>query len=110
VAHLCFFDETAMRSITDPEAFAHDADALAATLETGKEFSAIARDKYGHLDGAALLAHWEPIAMDLVDRLAGLDPRARLPWYGPTMSARSFATARRRWASCSRRNCSRVSS
>ena len=83
-----------MLSVTDPEAFARDADALAAALATGKEFSAIARDKYGHLDGAALLGHWEPISMHLADRLAGLDPKARLRWYGPTMSARSFATAR----------------
>ena len=30
----------------------------------------------------------------LVAALAPLDPKARLPWYGPDMSARSFATAR----------------
>ncbi|SCK25889.1 TIGR03084 family protein [Variovorax sp. HW608] len=94
VAHLCFFDETALLAATDAKAFARDTVALNAMLDTGKEISAIAREKYGHLGGAALLAHWEPIAIRLVDVLAALDPKARLPWYGPTMSARSFATAR----------------
>jgi uncharacterized protein (TIGR03084 family) len=94
VAHLCFFDETALLAVTDADAFARDAQVLNGLLATGKEFSAIARDKYGHLDGAALLALWEPTAMRLTDVLSGLDPKARLPWYGPMMSARSFATAR----------------
>ncbi|MDM0018250.1 TIGR03084 family metal-binding protein [Variovorax saccharolyticus] len=94
IAHLCYFDETATLSATDAEAFARDTAALTEVLAAGREISAIARDKYGHLDGAALLAHWEPIAKRLTDLLAGLDPKARLPWYGPSMSARSFASAR----------------
>lgn len=32
--------------------------------------------------------------MRLTDLLAALDPKARPPWYGPSMSARSFAFAR----------------
>jgi len=94
VAHLCFFDETGLLSATDPAAFARDTEALNAQLASGREISAIARDKYGHLDGAQLLALWEPQSRRLADALAALDPKARLPWYGPTMSARSFATAR----------------
>ncbi|MDP9900909.1 TIGR03084 family metal-binding protein [Variovorax ginsengisoli] len=94
IAHLCFFDETALLAATDPEAFARDTAVLNAQLASGKEISAIARDKYRPLDGAALLARWEPTSARLVDALAALDPKARLPWYGPTMSARSFASAR----------------
>lgn len=94
IAHLCFFDETGLKSATDPEAFARDTAELNAVLATGKEISAIAREKYGRLDGGQLLAHWEPISTGLVDALSALDPEDRLPWYGPTMSARSFATAR----------------
>src|SRR5690606_28849914 len=59
-----------------------------------KEVSALARDVFGHLDGPALLAHWRGCYEPLVDALARQDPKARLHWYGPTMSARSFATAR----------------
>lgn len=94
IAHLCFFDETALLSATDAEAFARNTAALLAELATGKEISAIARARYAHLEGAALLAHWEPISGRLADSLAPLDPKARLAWYGPSMSARSFATAR----------------
>jgi len=94
IAHLCFFDQTGLLAATDAAAFAHDTQALQQQLGRGLEISAIARAKYGHLDGAALLAHWEPIAARLVDALAALDARTRLPWYGPPMSARSFVTAR----------------
>lgn len=94
IAHLCYFDETGLLAATDAEAFARDTRALDVRLGHGEEISAIAREKYGHLDGAALLAHWAPIAARLADKLAALDPKARLPWYGPSMSARSFATAR----------------
>ncbi|SEB08605.1 hypothetical protein [Variovorax sp. YR216] len=52
IAHLCIFDETALLAATDAEAFARDTAALNAVLETGKEISAIAREKYGHQDGA----------------------------------------------------------
>jgi len=94
IAHLCFFDQTGLLAATDAQAFARDTRALQAQLQQGMEISAIARARYGHLDGAALLAHWQPLADQLVDALAALDAKARLPWYGPQMSARSFATAR----------------
>ena len=94
VAHLCYFDDTALLSATDPEAFARDAAALMARLAQGEEISAIARSAYGHLTGPALVAHWRVRHERLVEVLAGLDPKARLAWYGPPMSARSFATAR----------------
>jgi uncharacterized protein (TIGR03084 family) len=94
IAHLCFFDETGLLAATDAAAFARDMAALDKWLAAGREISAIARDKYRHFDGAGLLAHWQPIAGRLADTLSGLDARARLPWYGPSMSARSFATAR----------------
>src|SRR5690606_9789958 len=94
IAHLCYFDETALQAATDPDAFAAGARALAAEQAEGLEISAIARRKYGHLDGANLTTLWRERFETLVSRLRPLDPKARLPWYGPTMSARSFATAR----------------
>lgn len=94
VAHLCYFDETALQSATDPEAFTRGAQAMAQRTGAGEEISAIARERFGHLDGPALLAFWRTRYEPLVDALAALDPKARLAWYGPPMSARSFATAR----------------
>lgn len=94
IAHLCFFDQTGWLATTDPEAFAADTKALNAQLASGKEISAIARERLSHLDGDQLLGLWRERYNSLVAALAALDPKARLPWYGPTMSARSFATAR----------------
>jgi uncharacterized protein (TIGR03084 family) len=94
VAHLMYFDETAFVSVTEPERFVREAAALSARMDAGEEISAVARATYGHLDGPALLAGWRSRHEALVDVLRPLDPKARLNWYGPTMSARSFATAR----------------
>jgi uncharacterized protein (TIGR03084 family) len=94
VAHLCYFDETGLQSATDAPAFGRDAARLVQRLGTGQEISAIARERYAGLDGPALLQHWRSRHEALVAALAALDPKARLAWYGPPMSARSFASAR----------------
>jgi uncharacterized protein (TIGR03084 family) len=94
IAHLCFFDQAALLSVHDRSRFEREAAGLAARLARGEEFSAIARAIYGHLDGPSLLAEWRVRYPALAAALAALDPKARLAWYGPTMSARSFATAR----------------
>lgn len=94
VAHLLFFDEAALQAVGDPARFEADTAALARDFATGEEISAIARRRYGHLEAADLLALWQQRNQALVAALAGLDAKARLPWYGPPMSARSFATAR----------------
>ena len=36
----------------------------------------------------------EPIVATLVDVARTVDPKLRVPWYGPAMGARSFITAR----------------
>src|SRR5438445_4147177 len=55
VAHLCYFDETALHSVRDPERFAVEAPQLSQRTARGEEISAIARDAFEHLDGPALL-------------------------------------------------------
>lgn len=94
IAHLLFFDETALQSATDPQRFEVDRETLTRELATGEKISSITRRRFGHLDGQALLALWRQRHEALVAALATMDPKARLLWYGPTMSARSFATAR----------------
>jgi uncharacterized protein (TIGR03084 family) len=94
VAHLCYFDETALHAVHDPERFAAEAAVLSTRMAGGVEISAIQRETYGHLDGPALLALWRGHHESLAGDLTALDPKARLPWYGPPMSARSFASAR----------------
>ncbi len=94
IAHLCYFDEAALTSCTEPARFAHEAQALGQRTAAGEEISAIARAAYGHLDGPALLAHWRPRFESLAMTLGAMDLKARLNWYGPPMSARSFISAR----------------
>lgn len=94
IAHLCYFDETGLQAATDADAFNQAAQPLAKRLYAGEQISAIARERYAHLDGPALLAHWQGLHQALVQALSVLAVKDRLPWYGPPMSARSFATAR----------------
>lgn len=94
IAHLAYFDETALQSATDPAAFAVGRQTLNALMARGDPISAVARDHFAGLDGPALVARWRANFEALVAALRPLDPKARLPWYGPDMSARSFATAR----------------
>lgn len=94
VAHLLFFDETALLAVNDVAGFEADRAALAREFAAGTEISAIARRRFNHLEGDALLALWRQRYEALVAALAAMDAKARLPWYGPPMSARSFATAR----------------
>jgi uncharacterized protein (TIGR03084 family) len=94
VAHLCYFDQAALQSISDPEGFLASARQLNNALAAGKAISMVARETFGHLDGTALLAYWRTCFEPLVAALSQQDPKARLNWYGPAMSAKSFATAR----------------
>jgi uncharacterized protein (TIGR03084 family) len=94
IAHLCLFDEIAVLAAESREAFRTEQAALDATLAAGIEISEVARRRYAHLDGPALAAFWSSCYRGLADALAVLDPKARLPWFGPDMSARSFVTAR----------------
>lgn len=94
IAHLHLFDQMALEAIAGSGGFSRARTEIEHRLAHGQTVSAIARERFIHLPGAALGLHWQNGWESLVDRLAGLDPRSRLPWFGPDMSARSFATAR----------------
>lgn len=94
IAHLMYFDQASMQALTNPQGFAVHARDLMEGMARGEQMSALCRQLFGHLDGAALTAQWQPVHRELAQRLSALDPKDRLPWYGPSMSARSFATAR----------------
>lgn len=85
ITHLAWFDEAALRSALDPEAFRAeqadvDPDAIAAAH----------RDR----SGAEVLAWFDDARSRLLTVFRGLDPSLRVPWYGPRMSAASALTAR----------------
>jgi uncharacterized protein (TIGR03084 family) len=88
IAHLWYFDGTAVLAATDADAFNRTTEAL---LAAGPD---AALEPSRSLTPVELLAAWRKGRAELLEVLAGLDPSARIPWYGPAMAARSFATAR----------------
>jgi uncharacterized protein (TIGR03084 family) len=91
ISHLAFFDEAARDAIEDPDAFTA---ALADVVADPESYVARAETRGRELSGEGVLDWWREARRALLAGLAGLDPSARLPWYGPPMGARSFVTAR----------------
>ena len=91
ISHLWFFDGTARLAVVDVDAFQASAKALLARVDAGDDPS-IAPGR--EVAPAQLLASWRDGRAALLAALRATDPKARIPWYGPTMGARSFATAR----------------
>ncbi len=92
VSHLAYFDETATLAATDPDLFQREAQRLMAGPGAGFT-EVIARD-HRHLAPSRLRAWFTSVRSEYLRVFAGLDPSARLPWYGPPMSAASSVTAR----------------
>jgi uncharacterized protein (TIGR03084 family) len=91
VIHLAYFDGTGRLAATDEAAFARHVEELI------KNYSHFEEDYMGagrSIPASALLARWREDRETLLGALAARTPKDRLPWYGPPMSARSFATAR----------------
>ncbi|MBA3604857.1 MAG: TIGR03084 family protein [Acidimicrobiia bacterium] len=93
ISHLWFFDQRALMALTDPDAFAADAVSMLAELEaTGGTDRSVAEGRV--IGGEQLLASWRRDRAALVEHARTVDPKSRVPWYGPAMSGRSFLTAR----------------
>ncbi len=91
VSHLAYYDEVTVKSAVHPEQF--NAELAAAEADGGINPDAIAV-RFRDRTGAELLAWFQVARAELIDTFIGLDPRARLPWFGPAMSAASSLTAR----------------
>ena len=91
VAHLAWTDEQALLAATDPEGFARAvADAGPALTEVVELAAASGATEAPE----RLLARWRNGRTALAEELGALPDGARLPWFGPPMSAASMATAR----------------
>jgi uncharacterized protein (TIGR03084 family) len=91
ISHLAFFDRTARLAAVDADAFTAGAKTMYASVATGVDLSV---ELGRSMSAAALLDAWRVGRVELVGALRTLDPKSRVIWYGPAMSARSFATAR----------------
>ena len=91
VSHLAYFDDVALRSATDPDAFV--AEKAAMDAEGGVSPDTIAA-RFRDLSGAEMLAWFDEARGRLLAAFRELDPSTRVPWFGPAMSAASSLTAR----------------
>jgi uncharacterized protein (TIGR03084 family) len=91
VSHLAYFDEVAVTSATDADAFV----ALLARVHAdgGVNPDTVAA-QFRQLSGTQLREWFTRARGELLTVFAGLDPSARVPWFGPTMSVASSLTAR----------------
>lgn len=91
IRHLAYFEDRAKLSASNPEVFKlwfeemlQDPNSMALHMETtGKDLTA-----------EGTLKWWREERNALLEILATMDRKTRLPWYGPALSAMSFATAR----------------
>jgi uncharacterized protein (TIGR03084 family) len=91
VSHLAFFDEAAVRAMTDREAFETE---VRAALEgiSDMEGAYLARGR--GMAPSGVLDWWRTASSGLTSTARAVDPKVRLLWYGPEMSPASFITAR----------------
>jgi uncharacterized protein (TIGR03084 family) len=94
VMHLHLIDLFGMQSMTDPAGFEETVRGVRAKQAQGIELSAQMRERFGTLGQQEMLGLWRATWNIMCDRFAVDDPKRRLPWFGPSMSVRSFATAR----------------
>jgi uncharacterized protein (TIGR03084 family) len=91
ISHLAYFDQMAVTSATDPDAFAANVAEL--TAHGVVDPDAIAA-QHRHLTPAQLREWFGRARGQVLSVFAGLDPTARVPWFGPPMSVASAVTAR----------------
>jgi uncharacterized protein (TIGR03084 family) len=91
VSHLAYYDDVTVQSATDPDGFRAEVARLEA--EGGVNPDKVAA-QFRDLPGGALLRWFDLSRERLLDTFRALDPKQRLPWFGPPMSAASSVTAR----------------
>ena len=91
IGHLAFFDQRAHMAITDPDAFVAERDAA---LQDFDSFGELAGQLGREHTGLLLLSAWRTARALSLDAIGAVPDGTRIQWYGPPMSALSFATAR----------------
>ncbi|MEP5189060.1 MAG: TIGR03084 family metal-binding protein [Marinomonas sp.] len=91
--HLHMFNDAALLSLSGEEGLAGFKRDMGAKLSS-MPMAQVEAEYCGGLTGPALLDLWAEFYPKLADAFADMDPKARLPWFGPSMSARSSITAR----------------
>jgi len=93
IGHLAYFDEAARTSILSPERFRAGMAELFKEA-TERSLDEVTLETFRAMTSAQLLATWRENRRGLAEAARRLDETDRVEWYGPSMSARSFLTAR----------------
>ena len=95
IGHLTYFDGTAALAVVDPPAFQ---DAMTSLLSSGGAGAESADDivlgRYRAMSPGELMAAWRANRQALAAAGETLENDTRVAWYGPSMGAKSFLTAR----------------
>lgn len=91
IGHLLWTDRVSLLAITNAEAFAAQ---VTEAMGDPMGFVDAAAETEARRDPAGLLADWRQTRGRLAGALAAVPEGAKLPWFGPPMSASSMATAR----------------
>lgn len=91
VTHLAYFDDATLTALQRPGEFRALADAL---MAEGMDFPDRIAENHRILAPETMLSWLRDSRTKLLHALAEQDPKSRLPWFGPEMSAASCATAR----------------
>lgn len=92
LVHLHLWNGMAHQSLIDPEAFAQRLEHLQARFQA--QSMRATENAELTLRGPALREAWRELYTQMGEHWAGVDPKRRLKWAGPDMSARSSITAR----------------
>jgi len=94
VGHLHFFDRISLLAVEDKEGFETKKKSMMSDFASGKTSEQLVEQSFNTLDSDRLMTQWIDTAQKLGEKLAKLEPKDRLPWFGPDMSVRMFTTAR----------------
>ncbi|WP_340151387.1 TIGR03084 family metal-binding protein [uncultured Sneathiella sp.] len=93
LSHIAYFDKVSLLAIENPAAFADLAEEFAPKF-TEKPLAETVREYLAIHDPEELIDVWRGWYERLSAHLDDLPDKGRLPWFGPDMSVKSFATAR----------------
>ncbi|MGR3761774.1 TIGR03084 family metal-binding protein [Roseobacteraceae bacterium NS-SX3] len=94
IGHLHLFNAAAEASLQGDAAFAAFIGPILKDMQSGKSILECQFPWLGGLSGRALFEAWRAGAASCADAYARADPKARVKWVGPDMSALSSITAR----------------
>ncbi len=94
IGHLTYFDGTAVLAIVEPSAFQDAMTSLLSGLTDAGSTDDAVLGRYRAMSPDELVEEWRANRQALAEAGATLQSDTRVPWYGPSMGAKSFLTAR----------------